>query len=142
MNIFIADFTTAYGHLKLCDYLSRLGQRVLYHDTDILVYVRKPGEYQLPLGDRLGKLKDELEGDSIVDFVSSGPRSYGYKTEKDKVVLKAKGITQNYENCEDVCFDSLRDLVDAYIQNPNSDTPLEIRTPQQTEIKMVFSVEF
>lgn len=86
----IAAFTTGYGHLKLYDDLNHLQDSVLYHDTDSLVYVSKPGEYQLPLGDRLGELKDEPDRDFNVEFISSGSKSYVYKTGKNKVALKAK----------------------------------------------------
>lgn len=135
-NVFIAAFVTAYGRLALYEYLSRLQERVLYHDTDSLVYVSKPGEYKLPTGEQLGELKDELSGDTIVEWVSSGPKSYAYKTSSDKVVLKAKGITQNYENREEVCFDSLKDLVEGYIDSQNPDEPAtEIITSRRSIVR-------
>ncbi len=137
MNVFIAAFTTAYGRLALYEYLSQLRDRVLYHDTDSLVYVSKPGEYKLPTGERPGELKDEpsIHGDSIVEWVSGGPKSYAYKTSSDKVVLKAKGIIQNYENHQLVCFDNLRDLVEGYIDHQNPNTANEIIASQRTIVK-------
>lgn len=135
VNVFIAAFTTAYGRLALYKYLSQLQDRVLYHDTDSLVYVSKPGEVKLPTGERLGELKDELNGDRIVEWVSSGPKSYAYKTSSDKVVLKAKGITQNYENRVQVCFDSLRELVDGYVDHHDPQTADEIITSQRSIVR-------
>lgn len=53
-NIFLASFTTSWARLHLYDVLDRLGDRVVYHDTDSVVYISRPGEYNPPLGDYLG----------------------------------------------------------------------------------------
>ena len=74
VNIVIAAYTTAYARLKLYDLLDRLEERVLYYDTDSVIYVREPGKFEPPLGDYLGDLTDELDpGDYITTFVSGGP---------------------------------------------------------------------
>ena len=54
-NIFLATFTTCWARLKLYDVLDSLGERVLYYDTDSVIYVSRPGQYDPPLGDYLGK---------------------------------------------------------------------------------------
>ena len=46
----------------------------------------------------LGELTDELDGDHIVEWVGSGPKSYSYLTNKGKMVCKVKGFTLNHEN--------------------------------------------
>lgn len=61
-NIFRAAFTTAYACLKLCGYLERFQHRILYTDTDSLIYVVRDGETPLELGNYLGDLTDELGG--------------------------------------------------------------------------------
>ena len=115
-NVFIAAFTTAYARLKMYGYLERLQERVLYTDTDSLIYVVKEGEASLELGAYLGQLTDELGGDSIQEFASAGPKSYAYQTrKKKKTVLRAKGITQTQECCERVNFDSVKELVEGYL---------------------------
>ena len=43
-NIVIAAFTTAYARLKLYDLLDLLQERVLYYDTDSVIYVHEPGK--------------------------------------------------------------------------------------------------
>ena len=43
VNVVIAAFTTAYARLKLYDLLDLLQERVLYYDTDSVIYVHKPG---------------------------------------------------------------------------------------------------
>ena len=37
-NIFIASFTTALARLKLYDELEKLGEQILYYDTDSIIY--------------------------------------------------------------------------------------------------------
>ncbi|KAF0027128.1 hypothetical protein F2P81_019869 [Scophthalmus maximus] len=88
-NVFIAAFITAYGRLTVYSYLQQLQDRVLYFDTDSLIYVSKEGESQLKLGNYLGGLTDELKGDSIIEFAAAGPKSYAY--------MRVKGITQTHE---------------------------------------------
>ncbi|XP_071509045.1 uncharacterized protein [Diadema antillarum] len=66
-NVVIAAFTTAQARLKLYDVLDRLGERVLYFDTDSVIYVERewnPHDWQPVLGDYLGELTDELDGRS------------------------------------------------------------------------------
>ena len=43
-NVVIAAFTTASARLKLYDILDKLGDRVLYYDTDSVVFTYKEGE--------------------------------------------------------------------------------------------------
>ena len=54
-NIFLATFTTCWARMKLYGVLDQLGDRVLYYDTDSVIYVSKPGHFDPPLGDYLGK---------------------------------------------------------------------------------------
>ena len=49
-NLMLASFITAGGRLRLYEHLSKLGDRVLYHDTDSIIYERKPGMYNIPVG--------------------------------------------------------------------------------------------
>ena len=81
------------------------------------MYISKDGEYEPPLGPYLGDLTDEVGGnDFIVEFSSSGPKSYGYRTAKGKVCMKAEGITLNAVNSEAIRLDSLIGLVDQYVR--------------------------
>nr|DAC81317.1 TPA_asm: PolB [Larimichthys croaker adintovirus] len=127
-NVFIAAFTTAYARLKLYSYLEQVQENVLYMDTDSLIYVVKEGGAPLKLGNYLGDLTDELDGDTIQEFAAAGPKSYAYQTrQKKKVVLRVKGITQTRECCEQVNFDSVRELVEGYLEGSRGGA---IETPQ------------
>ena len=96
VNIVIAAFTTAYARLKLYDLLDLLQERALYYDTDSVIYVHEPGKPEPPLGNYLGDLTDELDGDYIKTFVSGGPKNYAYVTNEGKRLTKIRGITLNY----------------------------------------------
>ena len=45
-NVVIAAFTTAYARLKLYGVLKQLHERVLYYDTDSVIFVSKPGKLE------------------------------------------------------------------------------------------------
>lgn len=86
-NVLIAAYTTAQVLLVLYEYLSQLGLRVLYYDTESCTYVRRNerGVYNLPPGRLLGKITDELggwgggEGSYIKTFISRSSLYYAYQ---------------------------------------------------------------
>ena len=49
-NVVIAAFTTIYARLKLYDVLDMLPERVLYYDTDSVIFVSKPDDPEPPIG--------------------------------------------------------------------------------------------
>ena len=75
-----------------------------------MIYVSRPGQYDPPLGDYLGELKDELK-DHIVEFVSGGPKNYAYKTNTNKETCKVRGFTLNFTNSQLINFESVKHLV-------------------------------
>lgn len=108
-NIFIAAFTTTYARLKLYNVLDSLGERVLYFGTDSVIYIAEPNKYCPPLGDYLGDLTDELKGNHIVEFVSCGPKHYGYLTSDGSVCCKVKGFRLDYATAAKVNFNTMCD---------------------------------
>ena len=74
--MFIVAFTTSQARLKLYGALNTLKERVLYYNTDSVIYRWKPGQVDLPLGEFLGEFTDEVSGDPIVEFVSGGAKNY------------------------------------------------------------------
>ena len=116
VNIVIAAFTTAYARLKLYDLLDLLQERVLYYDTDSVIYVHEPGKPDPPLGDYLGDLTDELDaGDYITTFISGGPKNYAYTTNNGKTETKIRGITLNYAATKKINLDVMCHLVDSHV---------------------------
>ena len=57
--------------------LETLGSRALYADTDSIIFSSKRGEAKHILNDFLGDLTIELPGNSIVRFISGGPKTMG-----------------------------------------------------------------
>jgi hypothetical protein len=87
-----------YGRLQLWEEMNKLGDRVLYCDTDSIVYVSEPGKYDVKLGDMVGDW--ELEDvctlhDGIREFVAWGPKTYGIKCGDGYTSVKAKGVSLN-----------------------------------------------
>ena len=116
VNIVIAAFTTAYARLKLYDLLDLLQERVLYYDTDSVIYVHEPGKPDPPLGDYLGDLTDELDaGDYITTFISGGPKNYAYITNNGKSETKIRGITLDYAATKKINLDVMRHLVHSHV---------------------------
>lgn len=122
-NVAIAAYTTAQARLKLFSYLDKLGKRVLYFDTDSVIYVENTDndhEYKVPFGDFLGDMTDELagygEGSYIKTFVSPGPKFYTYLVVTPGVaeireICKVKGVTLNYVTKEVINFESIKAMV-------------------------------
>ena len=96
-NIFMACFTTALARLKLYAELQKLNEQGLYYDTDSVIYSWKGGQPYIPTSIFLGQMTDELEGDSITEFGSAGPKSYCYKTQGDKTECKNKRTKSSHE---------------------------------------------
>lgn len=93
-SLAVAMYTTAYGRLRLYQALEVLGDRVLYMDTDSVIYVAKDDEQPLKRGPFLGDLTSELDGDDyITEFYSTGPKCYTYVTKKGKRETKLKGFS-------------------------------------------------
>ncbi|KAK3106672.1 hypothetical protein FSP39_024929 [Pinctada imbricata] len=110
-NINLATFTTAWARLKLYDVLDTLREDVLYHDTDSVIYPCRPGENKRPLGDYLGELTDELQGDFITIFVSGGPKNYAYRTSKGEEKVCVKGFSLNFTNSRLINFAIIKALL-------------------------------
>lgn len=83
VNVTLAAYTTSHARLKLYSYLELLGERVLYYDTDSIIFISREGEPEPETGKCVGDLTDELEGygpgSYITEFVCAGPKSYTYR---------------------------------------------------------------
>jgi hypothetical protein len=90
----------------------RAGKSVAYYDTDSIVYI-DDGKNTVKTGCLLGDWTDELgKGVWIIDWISTGPKSYCYKTNTGKVVCKIKGFTLNYETSEKINSDSINNILE------------------------------
>ena len=95
-NIFVAVFTTALARLTLYDVLDRLGHRVLYFDTDSVIYSQTPCDEQLEHGDNPGQLTSEfIEAGDHITFHLRSLKNYAYETLTGKTCVKVNGLCQS-----------------------------------------------
>ncbi|XP_062618140.1 uncharacterized protein LOC134279744 [Saccostrea cucullata] len=125
-NVVLACFTTAHARLHLYETLQPLGDRVLYFDTDSIIYQHREGAFNPTLGNSLGEWTDELDGDHIIKFMSAGPKNYGYRTAKGTEVHKVKGITLNYRTSQIVSLETLEKMLQGEIEEVTVPYPHKI----------------
>lgn len=122
ISVPLATFTTAHARLVLYSYMEQLGDRLIYTDTDSIVFrsYRNRPDLDPPLGDYLGGLTDEIDGDRyIVKFASTGPKSYSYILSDGSEMCKVKGFSLNYEASKIINFKTMQSILlesDAQIQ--------------------------
>lgn len=118
-NVALASFVTAHARCRLWHQLNRLGERVLYHDTDSIIYTSAGYGNEtddIPVGKYLGEWENELgDGEFIQKFVSSGPKCYSYITNKGKQVTKVKGVTLNFGNSEKIDYEAMKKIVEGKV---------------------------
>ena len=136
LNIFVACFTTCHARIKLYETLQSLGERVLYYDTDSIIYCTDEGQTNPALGNYLGDFTNEINPvkidgivheDYIVEFVSGGPKNYGYTTKNGKVECKVRGFRLNSEGKTQLNYRVMRQNFLDEIQKP-------LLKPRQTTV--------
>ena len=116
-NIILATFTTAHARLRLFDVLHKLGESVLYFD---IIYKSSTGKDLVTTDVFLGDLTDELDGHHIVEFVSAGPKNYGYKLENGQCFCKVKGFTLNHKVSQILNFEKMKEEVQVWYNHQGS----------------------
>ena len=128
-NVTIAAFCTSWARLKLWSVMQKLGKRVLYHNTDSIIFSVKEGEYVPPLGEYLGQLTDELtckelgckreecSGHWIEEFVSCGPKNYSFRVNTGEMICKVRGFSLNYKSSLILNFQSMKEALVAWKNN-------------------------
>jgi len=122
-NVVLGAFVTCYGRMKLYEELFKIGDRILYFDTDSIIFISTPNCYEPELADYLGKFTNEIkENNFIMEFVSAGPKNYGYKLNNGKTSCKIKGFSVNFIASESLNFESMKDIV----LNQHSNQTIEV----------------
>lgn len=120
-NVVIAAYTTCQARLILYDYLEKLDRRVLYFDTDSVIFVtdKTRDTYIPPTGNYLGQMTDELveygEGARVSEFASLAPKVYGILVQlpgggEPKEMVKVKGISLNRSTADLINFKTLKEF--------------------------------
>ena len=120
-------FTTANARIRLMSMLHWLHpSQLIYCDTDsvIFLYDEENPLHKFPsneaqdlpgnvrFGDALGEWEDEFKsGEWIEEIVVSGAKSYSYRTNKGKLVIKQKGITLDRATSNIFTFENVRNSV-------------------------------
>ena len=91
--------------------MEKLNERVLYFDTDSIIFVTRPGDYVPPTGNYLGDFKNEISEGYIQEFVSAGPKNYAYRLNNGKTKCTIKGFTKNYLASLKITFDEIKHIV-------------------------------
>lgn len=133
-------YVPAYGRLTLWNELNKLGERALYNDTDSIIYIYKPEEYNIPKGKILGEWEEEdisniSEHGGIVEFVAFGPKSYGIKCDDGYTIIKCKGVRTNRATDRIFNFDKMVNVVkecfnEFYSKEGEESVKKKIKIPQ------------
>lgn len=124
-NVIISAFCTSWARLELWKAMHKLQKRVMYHDTDCVIFSVSPDQYSLPTGEYLGDWTNELTcdklnckgceaGHHIVEFVSCGPKNYALKLSCGQVIIKVKGFSLNFNASQVINFDSMKQVLLAW----------------------------
>lgn len=124
-NVVIAAFTTAYARMVLYYYLAKLQKRVLYCDTDSCIFLQtSENDYMPATGEFLGNFTNELlqhgKNSYICEFVSLGPKNYGYKVKdtnsgKKVTIVKIKGFNLDSTTTKQLNFRLMVDSVKKHV---------------------------
>lgn len=127
-NPVIAAYTTAIARLKLYEYIEFLQYRVLYFDTDSVIYLTdltNPEHKRVTTGWCLGEMTNELKDYGpdayICEFASGGPKNYGYVVDgtidgSKPTCIKVRGITLSNTTAKRVNFNTLKRLVHEFVK--------------------------
>ena len=135
-NIFIAVYTTANARLRLYKKLDELGEASLYCDTDSIMYI-DDGKNSVKTGDLLGEWTDELGGDFIKKWLTTGPKSYYYATSDGKECTKVKGFTLHYKNALKINGEAMERLITGEISQVGTEDYNIVRDKRSKDLQTV-----
>ncbi|MDI9312027.1 MAG: DNA polymerase [Limnohabitans sp.] len=141
-NVAISSFVTAYARLHLYSFMEKVLKngidRLLYFDTDSIIYIKKQNDIEIETGDYLGELTDEIKqgygvNAKITKFCSAGPKNYALEIESNgerNVIMKTKGICNYASNLNILNIQEMINIVKNYTQNK-----ILYKNIDQTQIK-------
>jgi hypothetical protein len=139
-SVALAAFVTTYARVKLLKSLLQVGRRVLYTDTDSIIFVVDDKFLQssemLKTGDFLGDWADEIVGAYgenvyITEFVSAGPKNYTKSFSNGQCVSVVKGFALTSTAASNLNFDAIKDVVMNFLHDKSG----EQLTVEQSSIK-------
>ncbi|GBN04849.1 hypothetical protein AVEN_1930-1 [Araneus ventricosus] len=110
-NIYIAAFTTSSARIRLYKMMDKLGDKVLYSDTDSIVYI-DDGTNKAETGCMLGDWTDELGEDKYIKtWISPASKDYAYLMNDGTVGGKIKGFKMTYESETKLYFEERMKII-------------------------------
>ncbi len=90
--------------------MKKLGNRLLYSDTDCYFYWTEPGLYEPKTGSYLGQLTNEIskeKGNYMIEMIAIVEKFYGYETETGYTHSLCKGIAFSHLSSQKIsrCFE-------------------------------------
>jgi hypothetical protein len=138
-SLSIASFVTSYARtelMKVIDEIEVIPGRLLYMDTDSVIFCYKKGEPLPKTDDYLGCLADEISKDygsnaKCTKFCSLGPKVYALEiwpegSTEPIVPIKAKGITLTDKALSIIKMDEMVRIANSYINNDRDNESLLI----------------
>ena len=115
-NIALASFTTSQARLRLYEELEKLKERVVYCDTDSIIYEYQENNYNVKTGKMLGDWEAEGKEDhKMVEFSGIAPKAYSYILEDGYTDVKSKGVSLTVENKELITLNAYKELIDSKV---------------------------
>lgn len=125
LSLVTGAYTTAQARLLLYEQLHRLQHRMLYCDTDSIIYIENVdvhNEYKPSIGMNIGDLTDEITSIGpdayISEFCSVGPKSYSIRIKlskncdaEEKEISKLKGFICTSASKKNLSFDNYKKMV-------------------------------
>jgi G:T-mismatch repair DNA endonuclease (very short patch repair protein) len=122
INVVVAGFVTSYARLELYKHMEAVGcSKLLYCDTDSLVFVSPKDEQMLPIGSFIGDLTNEVEKfgkDAYIrTWIAVAPKFYCYEVIDRKTCeiiatpLKAKGVPLSVETETAMNYETFESLI-------------------------------
>ena len=140
----IAAFVTSWARLellKVIDEIELIPRRIMYMDTDSVIFSYKNGDIKPATGDYLGNLTDEIikdygENAICTKFCSLGPKVYAMEILSENspqpfVPIKVKGISLTEKVLDLVNFKTFITLAKEFVENEGDVIKCqEIKLPQ------------
>ena len=120
-NVFIAAKVTETARCVLHRQMLKVGpERVIYCDTDSIIFLRKKHCTQQLTGVGLGKWTNEYPDHIITQVYALAPKLYSLtlsQKEESYETFRAKGVQMTLVNQEKMSFDRIKPLIESLLMN-------------------------